>query len=191
MKLNKDDFVTITKNLHGIKINSVGIVKEITPDNLISVFFVGKRKELQLSDENLKYLDETKTGKPHKFKICNVCHILKEDFVDFEVNQTDSKGRKTTRPSCRDCRENIDGVSLKTSEKKKLDKIKPKHFFVCPICEKGSIPGITANLVKDHDHLTGDAREWLCDSCNTGLGRFKDDIELMEKAIRYLKKYSK
>jgi hypothetical protein len=50
--------------------------------------------------------------------------------------------------------------------------------------------GITGNLVKDHDHKTGKAREWICDSCNTGLGRFKDDVKLMQIAIDYLKKYS-
>lgn len=69
-------------------------------------------------------------------------------------------------------------------------KIKPNKFFVCPICEKGSIPDITANLVIDHNHDNGTAREWLCDSCNTGLGRFKDNVELLEKAINYLKKYN-
>jgi len=132
----------------------------------------------------------SKTGKPHQFKICNVCHVLKEDLVDFEINQTDAKGRKTTRPSCRDCRKQIDGVALKGAEKKKLDAIRPQHFFICPICEKGSIPGVTANLVRDHDHDTGKARDWLCDSCNTGLGRFKDNIEFIEKAISYLRKHS-
>ncbi len=66
---------------------------------------------------------------------------------------------------------------------------KPEKYFECPICGKGSIPGITANLVIDHDHETGKARDWLCDSCNTGLGRFKDKIELLEIAIEYLKKH--
>jgi hypothetical protein len=95
------------------------------------------------------------------------------------------------RPSCNDCRKHIDGVPLKTSEKKKMDEIKPEKFFICPICKKPSIPFVTANLVIDHDHETGNAREWICDSCNTGLGRFKDNIELMQEALKYLKKHSK
>ena len=49
---------------------------------------------------------------------------------------------------------------------------------------------VTANLVRDHDNITGKGREWICDSYNTGLGRFKDDIKLLQKAIDYLKKYS-
>ena len=72
-------------------------------------------------------------------------------MIEFDINQTDAKGRKTTRPSCKVCRVDIDGVPLKPSEKKRLDAISPKDIFTCPICRKTSIVGITANLVRDHD----------------------------------------
>ncbi|MDD6162863.1 MAG: endonuclease domain-containing protein [Campylobacteraceae bacterium] len=29
----------------------------------------------------------------------------------------------------------------------------------------------------------------MCDSCNTGLGRFKDSADFLQKVIDYLKKY--
>ncbi|MCB0514719.1 MAG: endonuclease VII domain-containing protein [Chitinophagales bacterium] len=186
-----EDFVISRKSGISVPINAVGVVREIDAINQIAVvFFIGKRINLTLSLEDIDYLDVTKTGKTHKYKICNVCHILKKDLEDFDVNQTDAKGRKTTRPSCKECRKSIDGIPLKLNEKNRLDAIKPKHFFICPICEKGSIPGVTANFVKDHDHNTGNGREWICDSCNTGLGRFKDDISLLQKAIKYLKKHN-
>ena len=38
----------------------------------------------------------------------------------------------------------------------------------------------------DHNHGTGEFRGFLCDSCNTGLGKFKDDPELLNRAINYL-----
>jgi hypothetical protein len=41
-----------------------------------------------------------------------------------------------------------------------------------------------ANL--DHDHKTKKIRGYLCYSCNHGLGNFKDDINLLEKAKEYL-----
>lgn len=186
---NVNDFVFLNESINGIEINSVGVVEEVLPNDEYKVFFIGKRIEINVSESIVTFLDITKTGKPHKYKICNICHILKEDFVDFEINQTDAQGRKTTRPSCRICRSGIDGVTLLSREKKRMLASKPTKFFVCPICKKGSIPDVTANLVIDHNHDTGIAREWLCDSCNTGLGRFKDNILLLEEAIQYLKKH--
>jgi hypothetical protein len=143
----------------------------------------------------LEFLDTTKTGRPKgtskefPTKICNVCHILKP-IEEFDINQNAVAG-KTRRPSCKNCRKDLDGVSLKSSEKKRMETIKPQVFFVCPICKKTSIPGVTANLVIDHNHKTGNANDWICDSCNTGLGRFKDNIELLQEIIKYLKKHQK
>lgn len=58
----------------------------------------------------------------------------------------------------------------------------------CPICcaklqlsKKGADK---AHL--DHDHATGKIRGVLCLNCNTGLGRFRDDPELLLRAIGYL-----
>lgn len=188
--ISVNDFVVLTENTSGIEINSVGFVEEIRGTQA-NVFFIGKLKEIYIDISKIEFLDVTTTGKPHKYKICNICHILKEDYKDFDINQTDALGRKTTRPTCTECRRTIDGTALRISEKKRLESKKPELFFICPICKKASIPGVTANLVIDHDHETGNARTWICDSCNTGLGRFKDSIELLKEAIKYLKKYSK
>ncbi len=188
--IKNNDFVVLTEKSNGVEVNSVGFVEDVKRTKA-KVFFIGKLKEVNIDISKLKFLDVTKTGKPHKYKICNVCHILKEDYKDFDINQTDAKGRKTTRPTCTECRKSIDGVALKPSEKRKMNDVKPTKFFVCPICKKASIPSVTANLVIDHDHETGNARAWICDSCNTGLGRFKDNVELMKEAVKYLKKYSK
>ena len=42
-------------------------------------------------------------------------------------------------------------------------------------------------LAIDHCHETGKVRGILCSDCNIGLGKFKDDTEVMMKAIDYLK----
>lgn len=39
----------------------------------------------------------------------------------------------------------------------------------------------------DHCHTTGKVGGLLCYNCNDGLGRFKDSVETLEKAIAYLK----
>lgn len=38
----------------------------------------------------------------------------------------------------------------------------------------------------DHDHTNGRIRGLLCTECNIGLGKFKDDPELVRKAVDYL-----
>lgn len=55
----------------------------------------------------------------------------------------------------------------------------------CFIC---FIPEIECNrkLSIDHCHKTGKFRGWLCDNCNTGLARFKDNPISLQKAINYL-----
>jgi hypothetical protein len=192
IKIN--DYVILTEKIKSLEKNSVGFVKKVTATKA-KVFFIGKLKKIDIELSKIKFLDTTKTGRPKGMpkefptKICNVCHILKP-IEEFDINQNAVAG-KTRRPTCKDCRKGIDGVALKTSEKKRMEAIKPEVFFVCPICKKASIPGVTANLVIDHNHETGTAREWICDSCNTGLGRFKDNIELMQEIIKYLKKHNK
>ena len=43
-------------------------------------------------------------------------------------------------------------------------------------------------LSVDHNHKTGKVRGLLCNGCNTSLGRFRDDTELLRKAIKYLER---
>ena len=79
---------------------------------------------------------------------------------------------------------------MKSAEKRLWEAKKPKLVdFECPICKKITIAGLTSKVVLNHDHATGRILGWICDSCNTGLGRFKDDIGILSEAIRYLKEH--
>lgn len=57
---------------------------------------------------------------------------------------------------------------------------------VCAICKSPEPRGRGKHFNVDHDHLTGEVRGLLCHGCNTSLGGFKDDPELLRAAIRYL-----
>jgi len=50
----------------------------------------------------------------------------------------------------------------------------------CKICKSSN------KLHLDHCHSTGKVRGILCQSCNHGLGNFKDNLDLMKKGIEYL-----
>lgn len=39
----------------------------------------------------------------------------------------------------------------------------------------------------DHDHKTKKVRGFLCYACNHGLGNFRDNVELLKTAIKYVK----
>ena len=60
--------------------------------------------------------------------------------------------------------------------------------YCCKICGT-SIEDNSKRLAVDHCHVNGMVRSLLCHNCNVGLGNFKDDIDIMEKAISYLKEY--
>lgn len=57
---------------------------------------------------------------------------------------------------------------------------------VCCICKKKC----TRKLAVDHNHTTGKVRGLLCNSCNRGLGYFKDSLENLQQAITYLKEHN-
>ena len=43
--------------------------------------------------------------------------------------------------------------------------------------------------VLDHCHDTNTFRGYICQNCNTGLGGFRDDLTIIERAVIYLKKH--
>jgi hypothetical protein len=53
----------------------------------------------------------------------------------------------------------------------------------CQICH---LPLTFEESRYDHCHESGKHRGFLCNSCNSGLGMFKDDTDILESAIRYL-----
>lgn len=60
-----------------------------------------------------------------------------------------------------------------------------KQGNVCAICGN---PPKSKRLDLDHCHTTSVIRGLLCNNCNRGLGHFKDNEELLMKAVSYLEK---
>jgi hypothetical protein len=167
---------------------AVGLIKEDRGNSFL-VWLIGNDSHWIVSKNEVEEIDVTKTGDKFDFKICNVCLCLKPT-EKFDRNQNNLHG-VVRRPTCQKCRTSIDKRAPKTKQAKQMEKQKPKKgdSFACPICRKRSIAGITAKIVADHDHHTGNIRAFICDSCNTGLGRFKNGENYLMNAINYIKEH--
>ena len=60
----------------------------------------------------------------------------------------------------------------------------------CAICGDDN-GGSVRRFSVDHDHENGNVRGLLCRGCNVGIGNLKDDVEILEKAIEYIRKHKK
>lgn len=65
---------------------------------------------------------------------------------------------------------------------------------LCAICnleetKKSRTAGNVCRLALDHNHSTGKIRGLLCHHCNAAIGHLKEDIELLQSAIRYLESH--
>lgn len=122
---------------------------------------------------------------------------LKKHFSKYEFNKRNS--------ICKECRtiyqidfkiriiENKYGIT----KDEYLGMVKNQENK-CAICQKEETSKSTkqrSNVIKslcvDHCHETGKIRELLCHKCNSALGLFNDDFELLIKASEYLKKHKK
>jgi len=121
----------------------------------------------------------------HEYKTCVKCN-KKKHFSEYPK----SSGGNYLRTECRKCNSHLS----KTRKYLLAQHGKPGKDYICPICNSdwGSLihAGGTSQIspwVIDHDHKTEKFRGWLCHNCNRGLGVFDDDIEILYRAIDYLR----
>ena len=189
MRQSPVTFVVAKKNIKNpggtfVEEDDVGIRKPETG----AVFFIRVWKKVMADKRSVGIFDVTKTGDAFAKKICNICHKLL-NATEFAKNQNAKNNMSVRRPSCRSCRKHLEGIDVTPKEKSKWQANKPNNEpFQCPICSKRTIAGVTSKVVLEHDHRSGKVRGWVCDSCNTGIGRFKDDTELLKRAIRFIEK---
>ncbi len=93
--------------------------------------------------------------------------------------------RKTTSS---DWAEQIRRRQRRGTTQEEVDAIFESQGKKCAICQSTEPKGLNWHL--DHDHLTGKNRGVLCGICNRGLGYFKDNVETLHSAVKYLKIHS-
>lgn len=56
----------------------------------------------------------------------------------------------------------------------------------CAICHTDEVGGPNETFAIDHCHLIGRVRGLLCNRCNTSIGKFEDNPDLLRAAASYL-----
>lgn len=86
--------------------------------------------------------------------------------------------------TCRGC--GFEGqLDLNFSRKQEFQKMLFMQDYECAICHNEF--EYQEQIKVDHDHETGAVRGLLCSLCNTGLGQFRDRLDLLEAAVAYLR----
>jgi Recombination endonuclease VII len=104
------------------------------------------------------------------------------------------KGKQKAKAYYRINRDKFKQQSRKTQLSKynlspeEYDKILINQGYCCAICriEAGEFK---RRLAVDHCHKTNKNRGLLCFRCNASIGKFNDNVELLESAVKYLRRY--
>jgi len=106
--------------------------------------------------------------------------VLKKQKIYYELNKTEIINKNRNRYLKRKFGITIDDYN----------EMLTLQLSGCSICGK-SINDNGNKLDIDHDHKTGKVRGLLCKNCNKGIGLFYENINILEGAINYIKKYNK
>lgn len=138
-------------------------------------------------------------------RTCKKCNEIKED-TEFKWMTGTGCGAGYYRGTCNSCmktyRKNApSNKKHQTPEEQRKRYLKAKYGInveeydrlyesqdgKCSICGTENKEN-RRHLSVDHCHTTGKIRGLLCQSCNKGLGLFRDKIEFLRKAAEYLEK---
>lgn len=130
-------------------------------------------KNLPLSSfGTYKSKDKSKILRRHK---CNKCRSKYESERYHNDPEVKKRVQKTARKADLRNKYNL-------TEEEYFNLIKDQNNC-CAICFKEFIK--TPNV--DHCHKNGNIRGLLCWNCNIALGYFKDNVDILKNAIKYLK----
>jgi len=111
---------------------------------------------------------------PDKYFTCKSCKAKRSR----EANKTPAKQLKTYEHSVR----SKFGIGLK-----EVSDLLDIQRGCCAICKDSLVyPNSTKRYAIDHNHKTGKVRGLLCSDCNTALGKFRDNPDIVYNAFEYL-----
>ena len=131
------------------------------------------KRELVISAFNCR---SDRGGVPHSW--CARCRA--SNMKEWRAKQT------SAQRSTRYRRENLGRYGISVDEYQKMF---DRQDGLCAICNNPPTQGRGQRLSVDHCHETKELRGLLCHACNTSLGGFKDNPDLLRKAANYCEQY--
>ena len=129
----------------------------------------------------------------HPLRKCKDCGLESDNLTLFVKDRQSKHGRRNLCISCAVKRNEAHPKNKHWKTDYQVKKrygvtaeeynTKMESFSSCVLC------GSTNNLCYDHDHDTLKFRGVLCRLCNTALGLFQDNPELMRKAASYVEEH--
>lgn len=105
-------------------------------------------------------------------------YIMKRALRDLRDMQTLSNAHKAKK-----LRSRLSKYGLSVTE---YDAMRATANYCCQICKKHE-SAVPNGLVVDHYDDNGFPRGLLCIGCNSALGIFKDNVNVLKAAVEYLK----
>jgi|ERR1017187_7892677 hypothetical protein len=128
------------------------------------------------------------------FKTKEAQRIYNQIYMDRDREAWNRRGREYYHATKHDPNKKVRRRKYEYEKKFNLtieqyDEMLRQQDYKCAICRRDT-PNKKQNThwAVDHDHTTGKVRGLLCQNCNQGLGKFKDNKILLEEAIKYLQK---
>lgn len=136
-----------------------------------------------LTEKNFNFSGRKNTG-----LICKNCFNKKnrEWRKNNREKSRESNRKSHSKPSYKHRKRELYYQSTYGISINEYDKTLLNQNDKCVICGYMKILNHRNHLYIDYDHKTNKVRGILCDNCNKGLGHFKDSVDIMKHAIKYL-----
>lgn len=124
------------------------------------------------------------------FKECATCDEVYPATDDFFYTRKTSNGRdfKTICKFCTDVRNRKNKLKTFGLDEWSFNQEIKKRDGKCDICAQPCASG--TSLCIDYNHKTGKRRGFLCRTCNSALGLYKDSPDLLRRAAEYLEEHT-
>lgn len=148
---------------------------------------------MKLSDEERKQRNREKAAKYRKANPEKIREIQRRSNAKRSLDPNFSEAKRNYQALYREA--NAETLRHKERERKfgitseTYSLMLQRQNGVCAICgnpETATRFGVVKALSVDHCHATGRIRGLLCSDCNTGIGKLKDNVTILQNAIRYL-----